>query len=208
MLNVSINLIWRNFLDRGFFVFRWVKKKFLSVHFGHFCSDLKHNFNIWFFRVMSRKFREIPCDRPFSGRTNVFPAILILQMLSPSMNSNFFQKIFGARRARAKLRALEKRASFSSVAKSGRNKKLFCRNVENGKKINIWTDRNFCKILLATRIWYYVKKEGPRWCQHARILQYCMFMLLYVHQSFFEIWRWLIYGKTSIFDGECDETKN
>ena len=28
MLNVSINLIWRNFLHRGFFVFRWVKKKF------------------------------------------------------------------------------------------------------------------------------------------------------------------------------------
>ena len=68
---------------------------------------------------------EIPCDRPFSGQTNTFPAILILQMLSPSINSNFFQKIFGARRARAKLRALEKRASFSSVAKSGRNKKTF-----------------------------------------------------------------------------------
>ena len=27
ILNVSINPIWRNFLDRGFFVFRWVKKK-------------------------------------------------------------------------------------------------------------------------------------------------------------------------------------
>ena len=82
---------------------------------------------------MSAKYLEISCDRPFSGRTNVFPAILILQMLSPFMNSNFFQKSFGAR-ARAKLRALEKRASFSSVAKSGRNKKKVFRNVENGKK--------------------------------------------------------------------------
>ena len=74
---------------------------------------------------MSRKFRLIRCDRPFPGQTNSFPAVLILQMLSPSMNSNFFQKCFGARRARAKLRALEKRAHFSSVAKSGRNKKNF-----------------------------------------------------------------------------------
>ena len=83
---------------------------------------------------MLGKFLLIRCDRPFSGRTKVTPAVLILQMLSPSMNSNFFQKIFGARRAHAKLRALEKRASFSSVAKSGRNKITFCRNVGNGKK--------------------------------------------------------------------------
>ena len=101
---------------------------------------------------MSAKYLEIRCDRPFSGRTNVFPAILILQMLSPFMNSNFFQKIFGARRARAKLRALEKRASFSSVAKSGRNKKTFLQKCGEWQKKNIWTDRNFCKILLATRI--------------------------------------------------------
>ena len=74
---------------------------------------------------MLGKFREIRCDRPFSGRTKMFPAILILQMLSPFMNSNFFQKIFGTRRARAKLRALEKLAYFSSVAKSCRNKKTF-----------------------------------------------------------------------------------
>ena len=74
---------------------------------------------------MSANFLEIPCDRPFSGRTKVSPDILSLQMLSPYINSNFFQKIFGARRARAKLRALEKRAYFSSVAKSGRNKKIF-----------------------------------------------------------------------------------
>ena len=155
---------------------------------------------------MSAHYLEMAWNLPFSGRTKVFSAILLLQILSPFIKSKFFQKIFGARRARAKLRALEKRASFSSVAKSGRNKKTFLQKCGEWQKKNIWTDKNFCKILLATRIWYYVKKEGPRWCQHARILQYFMFMLLYVHQSFFEIWRWLIYGKTSIFDGECDRT--
>ena len=55
MLNVSINPIWRNFLDRGFFVFRWVKKKVWWLLFGDFCADLKHNFNIWFWKVMSLK---------------------------------------------------------------------------------------------------------------------------------------------------------
>ena len=74
---------------------------------------------------MSAHYLEMPWNIQFSGRTNNFPAVLILQMLSLSMNSNFFQKIFGARCARAKLRALEKRARFSSVAKSGRNKKTF-----------------------------------------------------------------------------------
>ena len=83
---------------------------------------------IWFFRVMSRKFRVIHWNIPFSGRTNVSPAILSLQMLGPFMNSNFFQKIFGARRA------LEKRASFSSVAKSGRNKKTFLQKCGNWQK--------------------------------------------------------------------------
>ena len=118
----------------------------------------------------------------------------------------FFKK-FLARGARARNYEPSKNEHlFRVLQKVAATKKIFCRNVENGKK-NIWTDRNFCKILLATRIWYYVKKEGPRWCQHARILQYFMFMLLYVHQSFFEIWRWLIYGKTSIFDGGCDEIK-
>jgi len=86
------------------------------------------------------------------GQTNVFPAILSLQMLRPFMNSNFFQKIFGARRARAKLRALEKRAHFSSVAKSDRNKKTFLQKCGEWQKKNIWTDRNFCKILVTTRI--------------------------------------------------------
>ena len=73
---------------------------------------------------MSRKYLEIRWKGSFSGRTKVSPPILILQMLSPFMNSKFFQKNFGARRARAKLRALAKRAHFSSVAKSGRNKKI------------------------------------------------------------------------------------
>ena len=95
---------------------------------------------------------------------------------------------------------------FECCKKWPQQKQIFAEMWGMAKK-NIWTDRIFCKILLATRIWYYVKKEGPRWCQHARILQYFMFMLLYVNQSFFEIWRWLIYGKTSIFDGGCDEIK-
>ena len=180
----------------------------VPANFPKVCWHNSKKSYIWFFGVMSAKYLEIPCDRPFPGRTNVFPAILSLQMLGLFMNTKFFQKIFGARRARAKLQALAKRAYFSSVAKSGRNKNFFLQKCGEWQQKNIWTDRNFCKILLATRIWYYVKKEGPRWCQHARILQYFMFMLLYVHQSFFEIWRWLIYGKTSIFDGECDETKN
>ena len=49
---------------------------------------------------MSAKFRVIRWIIPFSGQTNSFPAVLILQMLSPSMNSNFFENFFGARRAR------------------------------------------------------------------------------------------------------------
>ena len=61
---------------------------------------------------------------PFSGRTNVFPAILILQMLSPSINSNFFQKMFGARRARAKLRALENEHLFRVLQKVAATKKF------------------------------------------------------------------------------------
>ena len=33
-------------LDRGFFVFRWVKKKVFFANFGHFCPDLKNIFNL------------------------------------------------------------------------------------------------------------------------------------------------------------------
>ena len=62
MLNVSINLIWRNFLDRGFFVFRWVKKKVLLRLFGHFCPDLKHNFNIWCKYIGGLRITP-PCDK-------------------------------------------------------------------------------------------------------------------------------------------------
>ena len=167
----------------------------------------KNRIFIWFFRAMLAKFREIRCDRPFSGRTKVFLVILILQMLSSFINSNFFKK-FLARGARAKLRVLEKQAYFSSVAKSGRNKNKFTEIWEMVIEKNLnW--QNFCKILLATRIWYYVKKEGLRWCKHARILQYFMLMLLYVHQSFFwDMKMTNIYGKTSIFDEEYDEAKN
>ena len=96
--------------------------------------SLQNQIYMWFFRVMSAHYWKMGCDIDFSGRTKVFPAILILQMLSFFMNSNFFQKIFGARRARAKLRALEKRASFSSVAKSGRNKNFFAEMWRIAKK--------------------------------------------------------------------------
>ena len=79
---------------------------------------------------MSANYLDIRWNMSFSGRTKVFPAILNLQMLSPFIKTIFFQKIFGARRARAKLRALKKRAYFSNVAKSGRNKKIFLQKFE------------------------------------------------------------------------------
>ena len=34
-------------MDRGFFVFRWVKKKVWSLFISHFCPDLKKNFKIY-----------------------------------------------------------------------------------------------------------------------------------------------------------------
>ena len=97
----------------------------------------------------------------------------------------FFSKNFW-RAARARNYELSKNEHLFRVLQNvaATKKKVFAEMWGMAKK-NIWTDRNFCKILLATRIWYYVKKEGPRWCPHARILQYFMFMLLYVHQSFF-----------------------
>ena len=107
------------------------------ISMSNFFANLHHNLIlifIWFFRVMSRKFREIPCDRPFSGQTNSFPAVLILQMLSPSMNSNFFKKNL-ARGARARNYEPWKNEHFFRVLqKVAATKKLFCRNVENGKK--------------------------------------------------------------------------
>ena len=81
-----------------------------------FCGDLKKNFNM-IFRVMSRKFRVIPWDRPFSGRTKVFPAILILQMMSPSRN-------YEPSKNEHLFRVLQKVAA---------TKQFFCRNVENCK---------------------------------------------------------------------------
>ena len=141
-----------------------------------------------------------------SGRTNVFPAILYLQMLGPFMNSNFFKK-FLARGARARnYKPLQNEHIFRVLQKVAATKKFFTEIWEMViEKYLYW--QIFCKTLLPTRIWYYSKKERPRWCKHAKILQYFMLMLFYAHQSFFEIWRWLIYGKTSIFDEEHDETK-
>ena len=54
--------------------------------------------------------------------------------VEPLYKVKFFQKIFGARRARANLRALDKRAHFSSVAKSGRKKKTFLQKCEKWQK--------------------------------------------------------------------------
>ena len=106
-----------------------------SIQSKFFCFIIKHHqICIWFFRVMSAHYLEMAWNLPFSGRTKVFPAILILQMLSLFMNSNFFQKIFGARRARAKLRALKNEHIFRVLQKVAATKKLFCRNVRNGKK--------------------------------------------------------------------------
>ena len=50
---------------------------------------------------MSAKFREIPWNLPFSGRTKVFPAILLLQMLNPFYEFKFFSEYFW-RMARAR----------------------------------------------------------------------------------------------------------
>ena len=66
MLNVSINPTWRNFLDRGFFIFRWVKKKVWSALFGHFWHDLKKYFNIcnkmtWEYQLRENKYTWCAC---------------------------------------------------------------------------------------------------------------------------------------------------
>ena len=63
-----------------------------------------------------------------------FPGRSDFTDVEPLYELKFFQKYFGARRARAKLRALEKRAYFSSVAKSGRNKKNLQKCEELQKK--------------------------------------------------------------------------
>ena len=132
-------------MDRGFFVFRWVKKKDLSVLFGHFCPDLKNIFNIYdFFESCPVSFWKsagkvhFPAEQKFSGHSDFTD-------VEPLYKFKFFQKTFGARRARAKLRALEKRAYFLSVAKSGRNKKNFFAEMWKIAKKNIWTDKIFVK---------------------------------------------------------------
>ena len=42
------------------FCFSWVKKKVLSGLFGHFCADLKHNFNMIFSSYVGTLFRYEP----------------------------------------------------------------------------------------------------------------------------------------------------
>ena len=65
----------------------------------------------------------------------MFPGHSDFTDVEPLYEFKFFSKNFWrATRARAKLRALEKRASFSSVAKSGRNKKTFLQKCGEGQK--------------------------------------------------------------------------
>ena len=104
MLNVSINPIWRNFLERGFFVFRWVKKKVWSCNFGDFQHDLKHNFNmisksyVWthFGKLLSGVFREL--DVCFWGKLN-------LQIFRYIIFAKIFWNFIGAHPARVRLQA-------------------------------------------------------------------------------------------------------
>ena len=108
MINVSINLIWRNFLDRGFFVFRWVKKKVLSVLFGHFCADLKNIFNIY---MISKSYVATNFGQElihFFRDLNVcFWEKLNLQTFRKTIFVKNFHKIFGAHPARVRLQASE-----------------------------------------------------------------------------------------------------
>ena len=136
-----------------------------------------------------------------------FPGHSIITDVESLYEFKFFSKKFW-RAARAReITSPRKTSIFFECCKKWPQQKTFFTEIW-GMVIEKNLDwQNFCETLLATRIWYYVKKEGPRWCKHAKILQYFMLMLLYVHQSFFEIWRWLIYEKTSIFDGANDETK-
>ena len=82
---------------------------------------------------MSRKYLEIRCDVPFSGQTNSFSAVLILQMLSPSMNSNFFKKCL-ARRARARNYELSKNEHIFRVLQKVAAKKKILQKCGNDKK--------------------------------------------------------------------------
>ena len=84
---------------------------------------------------MSRKFRVIRCDRPFSGQTNSFPAVLILQMLSPFINSNFFPKTFGARRAREITSPRKTSIFFECCKKWPQQKNFFAEMWRMAKKI-------------------------------------------------------------------------
>ena len=79
-----------------------------------------------------------------SGQTNSFPAVLILQMLSPFMNSNFFQKIL-ARGARARNYEPSKNEHLFRVLQKVAATKKNSAEIWGMAKKNIWTDRIFVK---------------------------------------------------------------
>jgi len=79
------------------------------------------------------------CDHIFFNNFNVFPDILILQILSIFMNSNFFQKHFSARRARENT-SPRKRAYFQILQKLFPTK-VFCSNLKYGHRKNVWIYR-------------------------------------------------------------------
>ena len=122
MLNVSINSIWRNFLDRGFFVFRWVKKKVLLLNFGHFCPDLKHNFNIWFFRVMLGQFWPFWCHLQFSHRLEQFSENFLNKNFSFIVGQHFFVAATNTNKKTTNVKKLR-------VVAFGRSNKYFYRYV-------------------------------------------------------------------------------
>ena len=117
---------------------------------------------------------------------------------APLWIQNFSKNFWRAARAREIMSPRKTSIFFECCKKLPQQKNFFAEMWTMAKKKYL-DCQIFCKTFLPTRIWYYVKKKGPRWCQHARILQYFMFMLLYVLQSFFEIWRWLIYMERHLF---------
>jgi len=111
-----------------------------------------------FFRIKSCKFREIRWDLQFSSWTNVFPSILILQMLNSFMNSNLFQQIFLACGARARNYEPSKNEHIFECCKKCLQQIVFLKKYGDWQKKYLnWM--NFCKKLLEIRIWYYLKKR-------------------------------------------------
>ena len=77
----------------------------------------------------------IDWNLPFSSRTKVFPAILILQMLSSFINSNFVQKFVLARGARAQnYEPLKNEHIFRALQNVAATIKNFNRNLKNGHR--------------------------------------------------------------------------